>query len=320
MSERTRRIAVAWITAAWLGAGGAAYGQAYPSRPIQILVPFSAGNVIDLLARGLGEGLAQAMGASVLIVNREGASGIIAMSALASAKPDGYTLAFAPQGQITIQPHLKADLPYKESSFTPICQTFENQFAIVVGPNSPIRDFRQLIATAKESPGRLTWGDSGVATVPNLQMYSLLRSAGVKMEYTPYRNYPQLVQDVLAGRLDLAAPSVGSFNGQNLRVLAILSDQRSPQFPDVPTVAEFGYAVSMPGFGGLYAPSGLPADVLAKLADGCAKAAQSESFRTIATRSGAPIRYLDQAAFSRRLQEDSRAKAELIRALNLKVE
>jgi len=314
------RLAIAMITAAWMGASGTAFGQAYPSRPIQILVPFSAGNVIDLLARGLGDGLAQAIGGSVLVVNREGASGIIAMSALAGSKPDGYTLAFAPQGQITIQPHLKADLPYKESSFTPICQTFENQFAIVVGPNSPIADFKQLIATAKASPGKLTWGDSGVATVPNLQMYSLLQSAGIKMEYTPYRNYPQLLQDVLTGRLDLAAPSIGSFNGQNVRVLAILSDQRSPQFPDAPTVAEFGYAVSMPGFGGLYAPSGLPPDVLVKLADGCAKAVQSESFRTIATRTGSLIRYLDRAAFTRRLQEDSQAKAALIRTLNLKTE
>ena len=320
MDKRGRWIAIAVMAAGWLAAGASVHAQTYPSRPIQILVPFSAGNVIDLLARGLGEGLAQAVGGSVLVVNREGASGIIAMSALASAKPDGYTLAFAPQGQITIQPHLKADLPYKESSFTPICQTFENQFAVVVGPNSPILDFTALIAAARKDPGKLTWGDSGVATVPNLQMYSLLQSAGIKMEYTPYRNYPQLLQDVLTGRLDLAAPSIGSFTGQNLRVLAILADQRSPQFPGVPTVAEFGYAVSMPGFGGLYAPAGIPADVLSTLSDGCTKAVQSASFRTIAERTGSLIRYLDRAHFTERLQQDSKAKADLIRTLNLKVD
>lgn len=315
-----RALAAAAVIAGGLGSIHQAAAQAYPARPIQVLVPFSAGNVIDLLARGLGEGLAQATGGSVLVVNREGASGIIMMSALASSRPDGYTLGFAPQGQLTIQPHLKADLPYKEDSITPICQTFENQFAVVVGPNSPLADFKSLIDAAKRDPGKLTWGDSGVATVPNLQMYSLLRSAAIRMEHTPYRNYPQLLQDVLTGRLDLAAPSIGSFNGQNLRVLAILADQRNPLFPDAPTVTEFGYAVSMPGFGGLYAPKGVPADILSKLEGGCVKAVESASYRTIAERSGSPIRYLDRAAFARRLAEDSRAKAELIRTLNLKVD
>ena len=315
---RVRKLAaVAAMALAFVHPAGA---QTYPTRPVQILVPFSAGNVIDLLARGFGEALGQALGGSAAVVNREGAAGIIMMSALASSKPDGYTLGFAPQGQLTIQPHLKPDLPYKEESIAPICQTFENQFAIVVGPGSPFQDFPALIAAARQKPDTLTWGDSGVATVPNLQMYSLMRSAGVQMEYTPYRAYPQLLQDVLTGRLDLAAPSIGSFNGQNLRVLAILADQRSPQFPDVRTVVEYGYAVTMPGFGGLYAPAGTPVAVRQKLAGACAKAVESQSYRTIAERTGTIIRYLDSAGFQARLKEDSRAKAELIQTLNLKVD
>jgi tripartite-type tricarboxylate transporter receptor subunit TctC len=308
------------VLLAGLGTANTAHAQAYPSRPIQLLVPFSAGNVIDLLARGLAEGLGPAIGGSIQVVNREGAAGIVMMSALAASKPDGYTLGFAPQGQLTIQPHLKADLPYKPDSITPICQTFENQFAIVVGPDSPHKDFKGLIAFAKQNPGKLTWGDSGLSTVPNLQMYSLLQSAGIKMEYTPYRSYPQLIQDVLAGRLDLAAPSIGSFNGQPLRVLAILADKRHPMYANAPTVAEFGYSVSMPGFGGLYAPAGLPADVLAKLDAGCPAAVASASYKSIAERTGAPTPYLDGAGFQRRLQDDSKAKGELIKALNIKVE
>lgn len=305
---------------AWIGLISAVEAQGYPARPIQVFVPFSAGNVVDLLARGFAESLSPALGSSVIIVNREGASGIVAMAALAASKPDGYTLAFAPQGQITIQPHLRADLPYKVEAIQPICQAFENQFAIMVGPNSPFTDFKQLVALAKQAPGKLTWGDSGVATVPNLQMYSLLQSAGIQIEYTPYRAYPQLIQDVLTGRLDLAALSIGSFTGQNVRVLAILGDTRHPQFPDAPTVTEFGYSVSMPGFGGLYAPKGIPPDALATLERACATAVASASYRAIGERIGAPTPYLGRNPFSRRLQADSDSKAALIRSLNLKTD
>jgi tripartite-type tricarboxylate transporter receptor subunit TctC len=292
----------------------------YPTKAIQIIVPFSSGNVVDLLARSLGEALGRAIGGPTLVVNREGAAGIIAMTAVATARPDGYILGFAPQGQITIQPHIKADLPYRPDSFTPICQTFENEFALVVGPNSPATDFKAFVALAKTSPGKLAWGDSGVATVPNLQMYSLLQSAGIQMAYTPYRTYGDLLRDVASGRLDAAAPSIGSFSVDTVRVLAILADRRHPQFPDVPTVAEFGYAVSTPGFGGLYAPAGVPAPVLAVLEKGCATAAADGSYKAVAAHTGALARYLDHDGFVRRLQDDSRAKAALIQSLHLKLD
>ena len=292
----------------------------FPTKAIQVIVPFSSGNLIDVLAHGFSEALGRAINGPILVVNREGAAGIIAMTAVATARPDGYILGFAPPGQITIQPHIKPDLPYRADSFTPICQTFENQFALVVGPNSPARDFKAFLALARAAPGRLTWGDSGAATVPNLQMYSLLRSAGIEMAYTPYRIYGDLLRDVTSGRLDAAAPSIGSFTTDTVRALAILADQRHPQFAEVPTVAEFGYAVSMPGFGGLYAPAGVPAPVLAILEKGCAAAAVDGAYKAVAAHTGALARYLDHDAFVRRLQDDSRAKAALIRSLNLKLD
>lgn len=319
MSPRARRsLAATMILAAALGRPATAAD--FPTKALQIIVPFSSGNLIDLLARGFAEALGRAINGPILVVNREGAAGIIAMTAVATAHPDGYILGFAPQGQITIQPHIKPELPYRADSFTPICQTFENQFALVVGPNSPATDFRGFLALAKAAPGKLTWGDSGVATVPNLQMYSLLQSAGIEMAYTPYRTYGDLLRDVTSGRLDAAAPSIGSFSADAVRVLAILADQRHPQFAEVPTVAEFGYAVSMPGFGGLYAPAGVPAPVLAILEKGCATAAADGSYKATAAHTGALARYLDHDAFVRRLQDDSRAKAALIQSLQLKLD
>lgn len=298
----------------------AAMAADYPTKAVTIIVPFSSGNVVDILARSLGEALGRAIGGPTLVVNREGAAGIVAMTAVATARPDGYILGFAPQGQITIQPHIRSDLPYRASSFTPICQTFENQFAVVVGPDSPAQDFKSFVALARAAPGKLAWGDSGVATVPNLQMHSLLQSAGLQMAYTPYRTYGDLLRDVTSGRLDAAAPSIGSFSADEVRVLAILADRRHPQFPDVPTVAEFGYAVSMPGFGGLYAPAGVPAPVLAALEKGCATAAADGTYQSTAAHTGALARYLDHDGFTRRLQDDSRAKAALIRSLHLRLD
>ena len=147
-----------------------AFAQDYPTRPIQMIVPFTAGNVIDVLARAFAHELSVVLKQPITINNISGASGILAVNATANAKPDGYTLLFAPQGQLTIQPHLKKDLGYTFDTFKPICQVFDNVFAIIVSPKSPIRSFQDLVDRARTRPGVLTWATSGTATVSDLQM------------------------------------------------------------------------------------------------------------------------------------------------------
>lgn len=310
-----------WTVAIALSLGAAdldtVMAQSYPSRPVQLIVPFSGGASIDLLARGLADGLSAELGQPTVVVNREGASGTIAFTAVANAAPDGHTLAFAAQGQLTIQPHLKTNLSYRPDMFQPICQVFEDALAIFVGPQSPITDLRALIDRARAKPRSLTFGSGGVAIVPHLQVEALARAARIEIVHAPYRNIGQIIQDALGGRLDFAATSTASIAGSSARVLAILGETHSPLIPDAPTLGELGYPVSMPGFGGLYAPKAAPAAVRDRLEQACAKAFASAAFQRVAKSTGVNPIFLPSSEFAKRLAEDSREKAELIKALNI---
>jgi tripartite-type tricarboxylate transporter receptor subunit TctC len=297
-----------------------AFAQSYPSRPVQLVVPFSGGSGTDIAARGLAEGLAAQLGQAAVVVNREGASGTMALAAVAQAAPDGYTLAFTPQGPLTIQPHLKPNLPYGLDTFQPLCQVFEDSFGILVRPTSPIADFKALLDRARAKPKSLTFGSLGVATVAHLQVEGLALAAGVAFVHAPYRGFGQLIADTLGGTLDFAVSPINAISGGNGRVIAVLGPTRSPRHPAVPTVDELGFRVSMPGIGGLYAPKAAPAAVHDRLEAACAKAFASESFQNMAANAGTSPVYLPRAAFAERLAADSREKAALIKALNIKTD
>ena len=308
------------VIAIGLATFSSALAQSYPSRPLQLVAPFSGGSSTDIAARGLAEGLSAQLGQPAVVINREGASGTIALAAVAYAAPDGYTLAFTPQGPLTIQPHLKPNLPYRLDAFQPLCQVVEDSFGILVGPTSPIVDFKDLLKRARAKPKSLTFGTTGVATVPHLQVEGLALAAGVEFVHAPYRVTGQLIADTLGGKLDFAVSTIVSISGGNGRVIAVLGPMRSPRHPAVPTVDELGFEVSMPGFVGLYAPKAAPAAVHDRLEAACAKAFASMSFQNMAANAGTSPLYLPRAAFAERLAADSREKAALIKALNIKID
>jgi len=319
MSKR-ELLEVRLVIAIGLATISSALAQSYPSRPVQLVVPFSGGSGTDIAARGLAEGLVAQLGQGAVVVNREGASGTLALAAVAHAAPDGYTLAFTPQGPLTIQPHLKPNLSYRLDTFQPLCQVYEDSFGILVGPTSPIVDFKDLLDRARAKPKSLTFGTSGVATVPHLQVEGLALAAGVAFVHAPYRVSGQLIADTLGGTLDFAVTPISSISGSNGRVVAVLGPTRSPRHPAVPTVDELGFRVSMPGFGGLYAPKAAPAVVHDRLEAACAKAFASMSFQNTAANTGTSPVYLPRAAFAERLAADSREKGALIKALNIKID
>jgi tripartite-type tricarboxylate transporter receptor subunit TctC len=296
----------------------AASAQTYPNHPIQLTVPFSTGHQIDVSARVFADGLSTALGQPVVVMNREGAAGIIAYGTVARAQPDGYTLLFGAQGQLTIQPHLNAKLPYKLSDFEPICEVFENTFVILVADKSPIKSLADLIAQAKAKPG-MRWGGSGVGTVSQIQTAGLAKDAGIETVFTPYRNFAQLFGDLEGGLLDFAATGLSTFP-PGVRPIAMLADARSKAYPDVPTVVELGYRVSMPGFGGMYAPKGTPAPVLDRLEAACKTAFEAPAYQAMAAKTYSSSPFLGRAAFTKRLQADYRDKEQLIHALGIKIE
>jgi len=309
------------VAASTIAIGGAARAQtSYPLRPVQVIVAFTAGGSVDVMARNLVAVVASQLGQPFVVVNRDGASGTIGFGQLAGAQPDGYTLGAGPTTPISIAPHLNKNVKFGVNSFEYICQSFENVFTIAVPLESPFRSVTDIITAARANPGKLSHGHSGVGTVPHLSVANLVYRSGIDVSAIPYRGESTMLPDLVAGRVDFAAPSVALAVGQKVRVLAVFADGRHPAFPDAPTFAELGMPSMPPGFNGLFAPKGTPREVRAVLERACEQATQAGSFRAAAQRLSQRIAYLNGVAFAERALADYRYKGELIKALDIKVE
>ena len=272
------------------------------------------------MARNLVTEVAAQLGQPFVVVNREGASGTIGFGQVASAQPDGYTLGAGPTTPISIAPHLMKDVKIGVDSFEYVCQSFENIFTIAVSLESPFRSVTDIVGAARANPGKLSYGHSGIGTVPHLSVANLVYRHGIDVSAIPYRGESAMLPDLVAGRVNFGAPSVAVAVGQKVRVLAVFADSRHPAFPDAPTFAELGMPSMPPGLNAPFAPRRTPPGVLAALEHACERATQTESFRAAAQRLNQRIAYLDGARFAERALADYRYKGELIRAINIKVE
>jgi tripartite-type tricarboxylate transporter receptor subunit TctC len=310
----------ALIVSMLAGANVALAQSGYPSRPVQVIVGFPAGGSVDVMGRQLVAAISGQLGQPFVVVNRDGMSGTIGFGAVAAARPDGYTLGAGPTTPIAVAPHLLADVKYRVDSFEYICQSFENVFTMAVPVDSPFRAMADLVAAARASPGKLAYGHSGVGTVPHLSVANFLYRTGIDIAAVPYRGEAAMVPDLVAGRVQLGAPSVAVAVGQKVRVLAVFADSRHPAFPEAPTFAELGMPSMPPGLNGLVAPKGTPREVLAVLERACERAVQSESFRAAAQKLSQRVAYLSGAQFAERAREDYRYKGELIKALKIRID
>ena len=288
----------------------------YPSQPVQVIIPYSAGGNSDVMGRAFIEQLSRAVGGSFVVSNRDGAGGTIGFAQLAAARADGYTLAFGPTSAVSAAPHLMKKLPYGLGDFTYVCQVFENIFAIAVSPRSRHRSLSDLVEEARAHPGRIAFASSGIASVGHLSGEGFARELGLRLIHVPFRGDAQIVPQVLGGQIDFSVSGMGSAVGV-LRPLAVFSDARLPFLPDVPTSAELGMPAVPPGYQGLFAPRGLPAPVLAALEKGCTEAVGSDAFRAFGLKVRQKVAWVSGAGFERRAREDSEYKRRLIQALGL---
>lgn len=318
MRPGVRRHAV--LLALSLLSGIAAAQETWPSRPIQLIVPFPAGGGVDVIARPFAEILGELLHQSVIVVPRDGAAGTIGTAAVATAKPDGYTLAFTPNGPITVQPHVIATLAYKPDDLVPLCQLFAVQYVLAVRPDSPYKTLLDLIAAAKAQPGKLTYGFGGVATAPHLAISQLAIVANFDMLGVPFRGDPQAIVALRAGEIDAAMLNIGGVKAQGFRALATFADVRQSEIPDTPTVKELGYPVVSSAFGGLLAPKGLPLDVAKKIDSACEKAAADERFqRAVRQASQVPL-YRNGADFAKALAADYAIKGDVLKRAAIKLQ
>ncbi|HTO49319.1 MAG TPA: tripartite tricarboxylate transporter substrate binding protein [Burkholderiales bacterium] len=287
---------------------------------MQVIVAFTAGGSVDVMARNLVALIAAQLGQPFVVVNRDGATGTIGFGQLANAPADGYTLGAGPTTPISIAPHLIKNVKFGPDSFEYICQSFENIFTVAVSTDSPYRSIADVITAARARPGKLSYGHSGVGTVPHLSVANLAYRSKVDVQGVPYRGEASMLPDLIAGRFDFGAPSVAAATGQKVRVLAVFADARHPVFPDAPTFVELGMPSMPPGLNGLFAPKGTPREVLAVLERACEQATQTEAFRSASQRLSQRVAYLNGATFAERALADYRYKGELIEALGIRLE
>jgi tripartite-type tricarboxylate transporter receptor subunit TctC len=316
-----RRIVSSFFTTCIVLSALTAFSQdAYPSRAVSVIVPFQAGHGVDLMARALASEFSKVTGQAFPIINREGAAATIGFSALAAAKPDGYTVAISPNTPLTIAPHILKSVTYSYDSFIPVCQSFENVMALFVGPSSPYKTFQELIAAGRAQPGKLSWGTTGVGSVPHLSASAWLAAAGLEATHVPFRGEPQLLPQLIGNEINFASASISGMVGKGVRPLAVFAEQRHIAYPDVPTMVELGFAAGVPGLNGMFAPRGTPEPVMAILEKTCAEVTASEGFRASAARLSQRVAFLGRRDFDKRLRADFDDKAKLIKQLNIKAE
>lgn len=318
-----RRRFAAFVAAALLPAPAFAADD-YPNRPIQLIIPFAAGGGFDQTSRNLAQALAEVLKQAVAPINVDGATGAIGLARLAGAVPDGYTLGTTPAVSLTSEPHRNKSVAYRLDSFRPVCQVFDNIFAIAVPRDSPYKTLGELIADARRNPGKLSYGSSGMGSIPHLGIADLEAAAGVEMVHVPYRGDGPMQVDLLQGRVAFGGVLPSSFIGQvragNLRLLAVMPEQRHPSFPEVPTLGEAGFPVVQLSFGGLLAPAKTPPAIVAALEAACEKAVNSPAMRNWAAGANQVLNYAGGQRFAARLAQDSAAKAATLKRLKLAAE
>jgi tripartite-type tricarboxylate transporter receptor subunit TctC len=257
-------------------AGAAAQGD-YPSRAIKIIVPFPAGGTVDVLTRIVGERLAAKWGQPVVVENRVGAAGNIGTEAAARAEPDGYTLLAAPPPTLVINQSLPAKLSYDPAAFVPVTVMGAVPNVLAINPDVPVGSVSELVAYTKANPDKLSFASTGPASMLHLSMEMLRAKTGIAIRYINYARGVSLM-DLLAGRVDLVFYPLADLRPHiiegKLRALAVASEQRIPELPNVPTVAE-----TIPGFHfdiwyAVVAPPKTPAPIATKLAAAIAEAMQ----------------------------------------------
>jgi tripartite-type tricarboxylate transporter receptor subunit TctC len=266
-------------------AAAAAFGQTYPSKPIRIVVPYTAGGPADLLVRGLGQKLTDAWGQQIVVENKPGANEIIAAQDVAKSPPDGYHYLLASDAVFSLNGYLYSKLPYDPvKDFTPVSRLVNANLMLVARPDFPASTVRELVDHAKKNPGKLNYGSVGAGGVNHLAMAWFNTLNGLEMQHVPYKGLVQGLQDIMTSRLDVMFAVIGGaaphLKSGKMKGLAVSGQTRNALIAEVPTFAEAGYPNFDASFYfGIAAPAGTPREIVAKMADDAGKIVRSAEFK-----------------------------------------
>lgn len=261
-------------------AAGAALAQPYPHKPIRLVVPFAPGGTSEIVARTVSAEMSKGLGQQVVVENKPGGAGNVAMQEVVRAEPDGYTLILGHIGTLAVNPYMFAKLPYDaDKDFVPVSLLVKVPSIFVVHESVPAKNLQEFVALARKEPGKLFYGSAGNGSAGHLAFEYLKLAAKIDVAHVPYKGTGPNVTDLVAGRTHASAAGTPPFmphvKSGKLRVIAVGTPQRLDVLPEVPTVAEQGY----PGFEtsqwyGLIAPAKTPEPVIKRLADEAARAAK----------------------------------------------
>ncbi len=258
------------LAAAVLGANAHAAESAFPTKPIRLIVASAPAGPNDVVARAVSVPWGELLGRPIVVDNRAGAAGVIGTELGAKASPDGYTLLLGFQGPLVISPNLNESVPYDTvRDFAPVSLAVSSPFVLLVHPAVPAKSVKELIALAKERPGKLNFASGGIGIGSHMSMELLKHTTGTDMVHVPYKGAGPGLTAVMAGEVNMMFAAVAAalphMKADRLRALAIGGEARSPLLPDVPTLAESGYRVSATSWYGVVAPRNTPRSIVAKL-------------------------------------------------------
>ncbi|HKE42644.1 MAG TPA: tripartite tricarboxylate transporter substrate binding protein [Casimicrobiaceae bacterium] len=312
------------FVAAWFCAS-LAFGQAYPNKPVHVIVPFTAGSATDILARTFGQKLSEMWGQPVVVDNRPGAGGTIGAGIVAKSAPDGYTL-LVHSAAFAYNPSIYSGLPYDTAKdFVEIAPLGGQPNVLVVAPSLGVKSVKELIALAKEKPGQLNYGSAGTGSGTHINGEKFKLAAGIDVVHVPYKGTPEALNDTLAGRVTYffspISAAIPNVREGKLVALGVSTAKRSSALPNVPTIAEAG----LPGFDynlwvGLFAPAGTPPDVVDKINKDVDRVLQLPDVKERLANLGAEAMPMTPGEFKKFVQIELEESAKVIKAAGIKAQ
>jgi len=303
----------------------AATAQSYPARPITLIVPFPPGGTTDVLARSLGQDLGRALGQPVVIESKPGAGATLGADYVAKSRPDGYILLLGAVHHV-VAANVYKKLPYDFSrDLAPITTIALVPNVVTVNVKSTANSLGELLAMAKASPGKYSFGSNGLGTAQHLLLAQMEQSAGIKLLHVPYKGSGPLTTDLLGGQVDLSCdtitPVLPHIKAGKLRGLAVVNDKRVPQLPEVPTVDEAGLrGITVRSWFSVAGPAGMPRDVVARLNTEMVKVINSVEFRQRMADIGAQGVGDTPEQLAARIKEDTERFAQLVKTAGITIE
>ena len=297
--------------------------DAWPTRPVKLILPYAPGGATDILGRPWADRLSKAFGQPFVIDNRGGAAGAIGTEAVVKSAPDGYTFLFTPAGPLTVLPHLRKTAYSPEKDLVPVARVGDLICGFIARPELGVTTIAELVAYAKKNPGKLAYGSAGLGSSSHMRIEALNFKAGIDILHVPYRGSADALNDLLAGQIQLMNEinPLPHVKAGKLKLLNVNYPTRHPDFPNVATMAESGYAdIDLPIWYALWAPAGTPPDIVAAMNAKANEIARSQEMTQRMRDINVIVPPQTPAEMAAFLAIDSATNAKLIKAANIKLE